>query len=246
MSDYSPQGGCSKHGSFEVCGHTEATCPDTTREFLRENLLKKGFQLGEQCPQGNEWVEINKQSLQLVANELSEQLRWRLMGEGFTTNVPPPKSKPEEAVPRAFQSVFKNGLKSSEEWNINEKPFGFRFVDTPASILKDDSVIMAVSYEVLVYLKPRYEKDGDSGYYDFVFTIKVKSLSDKYLERVYVVGDRNKQVHVTTVVDNKSRDKARARAQQVLQDSELNWEEATRTGLSKTVSGGLPGLGKRK
>lgn len=246
MSDHSPLGGCSKHGPFEACCHTEATCPDTTREFLRKNLLEKRFQLGDECPKGNEWVEISKKPLQLVANELYEELRRRLMGEGFSTKVPLSKSQPEEAIPRAFQSIFKNGLKSSEEWNINEKPFGFRFVDTPVSILKDDGVIMAISYEVLVYLKPRYEKDGDSGYYDFVFTIKVKSLSDKYLNTVYVVGDENKQIHVTTVVDNNSRDKARVRAQKVLQESQLNWENSQRLGLLNTVSGGLPSLGKRK
>jgi len=250
MSDYSPQGGCSKHGPFEVCGHTEATCLSIMKALAWRRVLGKGFRVENESDDGSpnkdEWVEFHTRSAEGLADDLSEGIRYKLMDEGFSTVVTSVRRYSRSVVSKTLGGAFKNGLKSEEEIN-SEKPMYFRFVDTPPIVLKEDRLIFAMSYELSVYLKPRYTKDGDAGYYNFLFTIKVKKLSDKDINNRHITNrNRDKNVYVTTIADQKVKMKVQEQIQGAIQISRDNWEETTRSGLARTLTGGLPGLGKRK
>lgn len=247
MSERKSQMGCPKHGPYSVCGHTDATCPDIEKANLGHGISHESAQAKGEYPKKDEWVEVSTESISNLALNLQEEFEQKVQENGFIVISSPVNQIGHVVVRDTLKSVFKNGLKEKEDDLVDTVGgFDMRFVDPPSKILTEDRVVMATAYELSVYLKPRYQKDGDSGDYDFRFIIKAKLMTDKDLDQRGITDKRDKHVHVTTVADKKSRMKAQERVAEARKISRVTWEDAKRNGILNVMSGGLPGLGKKK
>lgn len=71
MTSTEPQGGCSIHGRFEICGHTDADCPDSKHEM--ETLEKQTPELIELCDKANRVMDRVIGMMQ-EANKITSQM----------------------------------------------------------------------------------------------------------------------------------------------------------------------------
>lgn len=249
MRERTLQTGCSKHGPQDICGHTDDTCPDNQRVDTSQPYSPENNQTeGEILPKKGEWIEVSTESMWDMAYNLHREFEQQMEKDGFKVFYGHGRFG-NGVVSKTIESIFRNGLK---ERDLVKKIGGFnvRFVDPPQEVYAEERVISAAAYELSVFLKPRYEKDGASGYYNFTFIIKARLMSDGDYNQRTTTEEKERCIYVTTVADTKSRSRVQRQVERHVEDtrtqSRNRWEDAKRSGIMNAVSGGLPGLGKKR
>ncbi|PIR96909.1 MAG: hypothetical protein COT91_03980 [Candidatus Doudnabacteria bacterium CG10_big_fil_rev_8_21_14_0_10_41_10] len=192
----------------------------------------------------NEWVKPASMSPLSFADYLGDTLGQEAIELGNCLRPVFIRGRPSAVVTKSLRKLFINGFKRPDPLRTIGN-FRYRIVEAPDAALRTASTVLALAFELELELEPRYCKDGVKGQYRFRFIIKANRISLKkdYNRPPSLVEIRTSSDHS---VNYKVKREVKTYADEVRVASEAVWEDFTRGGLLTTVSGGLPGLGKRR
>lgn len=213
-----------------------------------QEVIKKG-----------EWLPLKVSEATQLAEDYETGILAAAFEHGYTP-LRPIRARNAGVWRRAAETVFKNGLKPGFEPFPADKEIKIRFIDAePKEKTGNEKVVSAGSYEISVFLKPRFEKDGDAKPYVLGFTIEIKSFSRGWLttnkaalqeinpeEKIDSSADN--YVYSTTSQNQRAKKKIWEQVDADIQLSKENYFSVLRAGLRNMYffRGGAPGLGKKR